>query len=440
MNKKVNGILKIAVIGGGASGMAAAIVASQYKPETERSITIFEHNSELGKKILSCGNGKCNLGNLGIEPKKYHTTKNTGIKEDIRGYGKQCDNGQNDSNNSDNLIRSVLDRFDASDTIKFFEDMGLWIVNNNGYLYPKSEQASTVRDILTGEVKRLGIRTQLDSDISVINANADGTFTVINHNEEMVFDRVIMACGSYAGILKKDRIPSDRDGYSLSYHLGHKIEKVKPALCAIECGDDNMHNMLKGVRVKAGVSLLEGDELIDRSEGEILFTDYGVSGIAVFDISHAVNADKCQSIVIKLSGYNSDTENAWAEQIKKYYGRTVMDMFMGMMNSHLAEYIITEIYDLKQETVIDDEVQARLLSKDYDIIVISGPFKTRKYENAQVCRGGISLGEITEDMESRITPGLFFTGEMLDVDAICGGYNLHWAWATGNIAGRAVYK
>ena len=424
---------RIAVIGGGASGMAAAIVASSPAPVSSSVpassqsaghastafVTLFEHRSELGKKILATGNGRCNLGHASIDIEAFHSSKKEG----------------------EELIGKILEQFGPSDTMSFFKGLGLWVKDMDGYLYPESEQALSVREVLAAELNRRGVEVVLNSDISVIKHNPDGTFTVVNNGKDYIFDKVILSCGSYAGIASKDRIQSDRDGYSLAYGLGHKVIKVKPALCGIECGDGAMHSYLAGVRVKGSVTVtaFEGNSLSEdsnkkySSRGEIQFTDYGISGIPVFDISRYIGGD--EKVEIKIQFLDNF---GWEKRVSDYFGRCVADLFRGTVNSKLADYYIKELLKIKTEDVIDSNIKEKLLSVGFGTLNIPGPYKTRKFENAQVCRGGIPLDEVNENLESKVCPGLYVTGEMLDADAICGGYNLHWAWATGCIAGRAV--
>lgn len=421
--------------------MAAAIVASSGRNSSSIGtgnstcavVTIFEHKSELGKKILATGNGRCNLGHASIDLKAFHSSKKEGAE----------------------LIEKILEQFGPKETRSFFDGLGLWVKDMDGYLYPESEQALSVREVLAAELAQRNVEVVLDSDISVIKHNSDGTFTVIDNGKEYIFDKVILSCGSYAGITARDRIPSDRDGYSLAYGLGHKVIKVKPALCGIECGDGAMHSYLAGVRVKGSVTVSafednspsEDSNKEYSSQGEIQFTDYGISGIPVFDISRYIGGDEKVKIKIQfLEEIRDDSarnnvfrdNSAWEKRVSDYFGRSVADLFRGTVNSKLADYYIKEIFKVKPKDIIDSGMKEILISKGFGTLNIQGPYKTRKFENAQVCRGGIPLEEVNENLESKACPGLYITGEMLDADAICGGYNLHWAWATGCIAGRAA--
>ena len=391
--------MNIAVIGGGASGMAAALAGAKEGAH----VTVYEHNPELGKKILTTGNGRCNLGNMNINKESYHN----GI--------------------SDELLSCLI----PEDVIAFFEDLGLCVKEKDGWLYPVTDQAKTVRDVLVKNLEKEGVKTVLNSDIEAVIKEDNGCFTVINKGKKASYDSVILACGSYAGILKKDRIESSKDGYSLAYSLGHNPTKVKSALTGIICEDKDMKDILSGLRIKGRVGLYVGDELLEGSEGEIQFTDYGISGISVFDVSRTINREDVTKIRIVFE------EDGKESRIKKYYGRTLEEFFLGFLNDKLSSYYM-KVYGLNKTDIIDDKLSDRLKELSLNEIILYPPFKTRSFEHAQVCTGGILTDDVDENFMSKKTKDLYIVGEMLDVDGRCGGYNLTFAWISGIIAGKSA--
>lgn len=406
--------MDVLIVGGGASGMMAAIAAAS----NGAHVTIYERNQVLGKKILSTGNGRCNLGNRDLRLDYYNSN--------------DCDR-----------LNDFFVQFDAEDTIATFRSFGLMIKERNGYLYPASDQAVTVRDILTTQIKGYEVEVRLEAMIQEIIKLDDGRFKVTTDKDERLFDKVILSCGSYAGLRKTERVPSDVDGYSLAYHLGHHIVPVKPALTQIICEGDAWKK-IAGVRAECLISLGQDGVYIGSDIGEVQFTETGVSGIPSFQLSREVAAhpDHEYTVVLDLMpGINEDDYiSLMQNRMLTYQNETVADFFLGILNSKLNDLII-EMAGLNPEDIICDETEDAVINAISLIKCLSFKVKgTKSFENAQCCSGGVPISEIDDCCQSLACPGLYITGEMLDVDGRCGGYNLQWAWTTGYIAGSNASK
>ena len=405
--------MKVLVVGGGASGMMAAINASIYGAE----VTLYERNSSLGKKILATGNGKCNITNLDLSYDNYFSED----KDEIATY---------------------FNQFDNEATISLFKSFGLLLKNKGVYVYPASEQASTVRDVLELRLLEHKVKVVLGITINSITKQ-DSIFVVNTDNGTDTFDRVILACGSYAGLRKNDRISSDKDGYSLAYHLGHSIIPVKPALTQLVCEADYLKD-IAGVRCEGKINLLKNDIDIASDYGELQFTEYGISGIPTFQISRYVARDikSIYKVSIDLLP-NMEKENLQEllqSRILVYMGAKVGDYFLGLFNSKINSLII-KLLGLTENDLITDDNKCTLMNSA-DIIkgLIINIKSAKSFENAQCCSGGVPLSELDDKLQSKKCSGLYIIGEMVDVDGKCGGYNLQWAWTTGYIAGKSAVR
>ncbi len=404
---------KILIIGGGASGMMAAIGASK----NGAKVTIYEYRQELGKKILATGNGKCNLSNRHLDVSCYNSSDADKISEYLR-------------------------KFDSEDSISLFKSFGLLIKDKNGYLYPAGEQAVTVRDILVSQLRNRNVEIVTEILVEEINKK-DNKFSVRTNKGTGEFDNIILACGSYGGIRKNDRVPGNVDGYSLAYHFGHSIIPIKPALTQLVCKEEYFKD-IAGVRTECFISLLRDNTVIAEEFGEMQITDFGVSGIPIFQLSRHVSADAngSYSLLIDLIPgiMLEDFELFIRSRLLAYQGMSVEEFFLGLLNNKLNSLFIKlnglEPGDLITEENREKVFKALHMIKEWRIEVK----KTKGFENAQCCSGGIPLSEIDLDCQSLKVPGLYITGEMLDVDGKCGGYNLQWAWTTGYIAGVAAGK
>ena len=402
--------LKIAVIGGGASGMMAAISAGK----AGASVTVFEASKRIGNKILMTGNGKCNFSNLMVDDTCY--------------YSKDRE-----------FVRKIMKQFSPNATKSFFEEAGMLVKNKNGYLYPQGEQASIVLDILRLKLKEYGICVYTECRISKIQ-NQNNCFVIeADNGKQYVFDRVIIATGGRS----YPKTGSDGNGYKLAKKLGHSIMPTVPALVQL-CGVDNFYNIVAGVRSEGVVTLYIDGELARKERGEIQFTDYGISGIPVFQISRmaAYGLFEKRQVVIcvdVLPEYEKDKIKEFVKSRVLLHKNNTLEEFMcGFANKKLcllAMKLMNKKSDSKVCTMSEEELlQIVLKLKNIEFHITD----TKGYETAQVTAGGVNVAELNNDLSSKVVKGLYFTGEIIDVDGICGGYNLQWAFATGYIAGCAA--
>lgn len=408
---------KVAVIGGGASGMMAAITAAR----KGALVTIYEHTDRLGKKILATGNGKCNLGNLDMQPSCFYS-------------------------GNPMLVEQCLERFSTGETIAFFESLGMSVKEKNGYLYPLGEQAAIVLDVLRYSVEAWKIKVEYNSQIKgiyeVVNTGGEKALCVENGKEKVFFHSVILACGSKAS----PKTGSDGSGYVLAKHMGHRIRPVLPSLVQLKC-NDKFCKALSGVRCDAKIHIWDKDKLLFEERGELQLTDYGISGIPVFQLSGAVNRylhDNKSRLNVSID-FMPDLDEVALEElqkrnlsVKRSENCTVEEFFTGVLNKKIMNVLI------KQAGVQPGEFLSKVSESSLQkIFKSSKQFKmhiteSNGFEQAQVCTGGVDMNEVSDNLESKKVKGVYFAGELLDVDGRCGGYNLQWAWSSGYIAGSAA--
>lgn len=398
---------RILVVGAGASGMMAAICAAN---ENNR-VTIYERNEKPGKKLLATGNGKCNLTNMDMGPDHYYTL------------------------DADKLAR-CLARFSQKDTISFFEKAGLLTRQKDGYVYPYCEQASAVLDMLLTMLKRKKIVLKTGVESICISHSPKKGFVVTSSKKKACFDAVILACGSKAGIKN-----ANSDGYDLAKTFGHRIKKLYPALVQVRC-KESFFPMIAGVRVKAKASLYVDDRIISEEQGEIQLTDYGISGIAVFQMSRLIaeflDQDKQVKVILDFFPHMSAEEwcKFYTDRIRQYEGRTVEEFQLGLLHKKISLLLLKE-NNLRPSDCIQGSISPQLQSLcDSMKAFVVTPGQVNPFEQAQVCSGGVMFDEVDDHMQSIYQKGLYICGEMLDIDGKCGGYNLQWAWTSGRIAGR----
>lgn len=402
--------ITVGVVGGGAAGMMAAITAA----EQGARVTILERGGRPGKKILMTGNGKCNLGNQRLDPEMY--------------YGSRPE-----------WIAGCLRRFGTEDTISFFQKLGLLLKEKNGYLYPACEQAAVVLDVLRYELKALDVEVITECKISKVTRDAAGQILLSDGERQFSFDRVILCCGGRAA----PKTGSDGSGYKLAKQLGHTIIPTVPALVQLKCREEYL-KAVAGVRAEGKLRVFHKGQCVAEEAGEIQFTDYGISGIPVFQISRTVNyilreQDQVDVVIDLMPGYDRDAfEQLCRNRDLLQTDRSVEEFFTGMLHKKLMTLFI-KLAGLKTGMPID-QADREAISQVYRLcrhwkLHVTG---SNPYDNAQVCAGGVDTAEVTQNMESRLAPGVYFAGELLDVDGKCGGYNLQWAWCSGYIAGMAA--
>lgn len=400
----------VAVIGGGASGMMAAVTAAS---EGARVI-LLEHKDRIGKKILSTGNGRCNFTNIHQEPICYHS-------EDPM------------------FPWEVVERFNAQAVISFFFQLGVYSKNRNGYIYPNSDQASAVLDAFRMELDRLKVEIRTGVECREIRPGKKG-FTVLTDQGPVRADRVILCAGSKAA----PTTGSGGSGYDLAKMLGHRILPVLPALTALKC-EEKFFKSIAGVRANGSVSIWSGGECIAKDTGEIQLTDYGISGIPVFQVSRYASKllyekKETDAVLDFMPDFTKEQTNAFLKARAKTRPDKSAEMFLiGLFHKKLCDLWIrlSEIPRQRKAGELTEDEIARLTSliKEFRVRVR----ETNPYDKAQVCCGGVDTREVNpETLESVYVPGVYFAGEILDVDGMCGGYNLTFAWASGYVAGKAA--
>lgn len=407
------------MIGAGASGMMAAIAAAR----GGASVTVLEAMERPGKKLLLTGNGKCNLTNMETElPTRYY---GSGAK----------------------LAEAIIRRFSAQSCRAFFEELGLLTSEKNGYVYPYTAQSSSVLEVLLCELRRLKVKMKYSEKVIAVTPpgqeKASG-WQVKTDSWRYDADAVILACGSKC-------LPStgaDGSGYALARALGHTVIPVSPALVPLLCVGDFLA-ALSGVRCRAKLSLMEEKSsgqrrLLAAEAGELQWTKYGISGIVVFQLSRFVSAHEAEGRLFVsidlLPDFHADkAATVLEERSAQLLTEPVTVLLRGMLHEKLIPVVL-------KKSGIRASAQCReLLRKDIDSLVRSCkqfvlPVRgTKSFDECQVCAGGISCKEIHhETLESKKHRGLYFAGELLDIDGPCGGYNLQWAWSSGVAAGAAA--
>lgn len=399
----------IAIIGGGASGLAAAISAK--RQNNSLSVAIFEANQRVGKKLLTTGNGRCNLGNAGNLSGRYHG--DTAFAE------------------------RVLNKFTTSNTIDFFNSIGIECIElEEEKLYPMCLQANGVVDQLRFATDELKIDTLTEHRVEKIEHKGN-SFIIYVNGTTYTAKKVIIATGGVAA----PKSGSKGDGYAFLTNFGHSKTTTRPAIVQVITKTD-LTKALAGIKVEGEISLTTKKG--SRTEkGEILFTEYGLSGPPVLQISRMVAECGQGDISIDLLPDIDFTEVFSILKRRKdiLKNRTTDQLLLGFLNKRAGEVVIksagislsTPIAELKEKDLKD--ITAKI--KNFKMTATG----TKGFDNAQVTAGGISTKDFNADtLESKLIKGLYATGEVLDVDGDCGGFNLQWAWATGYVAGISAAK
>ncbi len=401
----------VIVVGGGAAGMMAAISARRLGAK----VTILERNPRVGKKILATGNGRCNFTNINM---------------DIHYY----------SGRNPKFAFSPLANFSADDAIQFFEKLGIaHKVEGLGKVFPMSDQASSILDVLLYELKQLGVTIICDAYVEKIIKEEDLFIVGLDSGKEYRGDRVILATGGKA----MPSSGSDGNGYNLAKGLGHKIIDIFPALVQLMLEGPHFKR-INGVKFVGTAELIYNNKSIDKDRGDILFTNYGVSGPPILQISRKAGEllNREQDIYLKVSVIDNMSREALRELMERRFqvgAKKPIDFsLVGLINKRLIPVVLLEagIKDLRTPV-------AHLSAKEKEGIIdilTDWRFKirgTKSWPSAQVTAGGVDTEEIDQStMESKLVQGLYFAGEIIDIDGKCGGYNLQWAWSSGFIAGQ----
>lgn len=405
-------VTKVAVIGGGASGMCAAIeLMNSVADKSSVEVTVLEKMTRVGKKLLVTGNGRCNITNM--------NALNSGYRGDIK------------------FAKTALSRFTPESNIKFFNSLGLYTrIESEGRVYPLSNQASSVLDALRFECERLGIKFICDYRAVHLKeaVTAFSRKIVINNRDR--FDYVIVAAGGKAAKIHG----TDGDSYDILKMLGHTVTPIAPALVSLNCSD--FTKALKGIRSVCGIRLIIDGKTEYKNFGEVQFTDYGLSGIPIMQLSRFVSMSPSDNIQIYLDLTPDFTSEKLIEYLILRRDRDIgicENMLSGIINKQLCITIMKECgiaVNGRVNTLSDESLNALCEKLKCWKVKIKN---SRSFDFAQVTAGGVKCSEFApETMESKFVSGVFCCGEALDVDGDCGGYNLQWAWSSGRTAGRSI--
>jgi len=394
----------IGIIGGGASGMAAALAAAENE---NVQIILMERQARVGRKLQATGNGRCNLTNLHANEGGYH-------------------------GNEPAFADYAIGRFGPEAALNWFRSLGLFTVaEESGRVYPYSDQANSVLDVLRFALEKPNIDLRLGFEVEKVKKTATG-FRLESKEEVVECDRLIVACGGLAGT----KLGGTMSGYKLLRSLGHKCTKLRPTLVQLKSGWSGV-TALKGVRANCHAAIYHDGQLHQESTGEIQFTEYGLSGPVIFEISR----DACQGSgewTCQLDFLPGIDEKVLKAELlrRKQTNLPVSELLTGILHNRLGR-VVTQAVGISgyvpvsqlEEQEIDEVCRA---VKDFEITLT----EPMGMDSAQVTAGGILTKEFDETtMESRLVPGLYACGEVLDIDGDCGGYNLQWAWSSGLLAG-----
>lgn len=401
----------IIVVGGGASGITAAITAK----DTGKDVAILETNDRIGKKLLSTGNGRCNITNKCVNFSRYH------------------------SQNTDFMI-SCLKSFNSSETEAFFNSLGLHLITlEDGKMYPMSLQASSVIDILKFALEERSIPVYTNSIVKKITVLKNGFKLLTKDGIYYECSCLIMAAGGRSA----PKTGSDGSGFSLAKALGHKIITPFPALVQLKLDYKNL-KALSGIKFNGYAEILVNGKSMRKEFGEILFTDYGISGPPILQLSRiaAYNLLNNNNVNLKVDIFYTKTLDELTDFLENHWGmfsyRSVYSSLIGIINKKLIPILLKEaglenIHKPCYELTWKEKQTIFKLLKDWRFIV----YDTNSFSNAQVTAGGVDTSYVNScTMESKLVKNLFFCGEILDVDGDCGGFNLQWAWSSGFTAGK----
>lgn len=417
----------VTVIGGGAAGLMAAITAARCGAKT----ILIEHMDRVGKKLLSTGNGKCNYTNAM--------------------QGVSCYRGENPA-----FVLPVFEQFGFEDTVAFFKELGIYPKVRRGYYYPASEQAASVLDVLRMECDYQNVEIHTSCVISSVRKSAQGI--------EIVTDKGAFSTKSLIfapGLLAAPKTGSDGSAFPYIEALGHHFVDIVPALVQLQ-GKQAFFKALAGIRAEmvlelyienvqfhskksgAEVSFAAGYECVCSERGELQLTEYGISGIPVFQVSrYATRAlQEKRGVYAKIDFMPDLTEDdlfaLLSERFSTHaHGKDAAQAFIGLFHKKLIDVLL-------KESGIDLHAPAKRLKKPelWKLVRTIKQFRvdvigSKGMDAAQVCAGGVDTGEVNaHTLESKLVRGVYFAGEVLDIDGTCGGYNLQWAWSSGYVAGR----
>ena len=399
---------KVAIIGAGASGLVCSITAAC----RDVRVVLFDKNSFAGKKLLATGNGRCNYWNSDQSLSHYHSSE-------------------------EDLLPNIITKSLENEVLDFFDLLGVVPMIKNGYYYPYSNQASSIRDLLEKEALRRGVVFAFDTEVLDVVLE-EGKFVIVERDGREYFDDLVIATGSKAS----PKTGSTGFGYQIAEKFHHPIVPVRPSLVQLQCHGSFLKSWA-GVRCQCSVSLFQDDVFLSSQEGEIQLTDYGVSGICVFNLSRyaSIGLSQGKKISLKVNFLPFldmnilDWLTSRGEQLSDYS----MDLFLeGVLPSKLISVILSCCGISSKAVFTSLSIEEK---KKLSLMLVSFPLEvsgTKDFSSSQVCSGGVALSSVSSDLESKIVPRLYFTGEVLDVDGDCGGYNLGFSWMSGILVGKKI--
>jgi predicted Rossmann fold flavoprotein len=400
----------IIVVGGGASGMMCSILCAREGID----VTIIEKLPSLGKKILVTGNGRCNITNSSIEYSNFYS-------------------------NDEYFYRYAIDRFGFEECREFFASIGLDIISiKDTKYYPMSLQASSVVELMEHEIDRLGIKVLTDTKIKSIKKSQD-KFAIDIGNRVLKSNNLLIATGGKGA----KHLGSDADGYRYAKSLGHTITDTYPTLVQL-LSDEPYLSRVAGVKVTTTVSLVVDNKIINTLDGDVLFAKYGVSGNTILDLSReakkALIAKKDVQISIDLLPHidKEYIDSYLVDRFERYPKKLLSESLIGVINKKLIPIVV-------QNSISHDKNVANISKKERkNLIKLLEDFRvsitdTHEYAKSEATAGGVDTKDIDpKSMQSKKIANLYFAGEVVDVDGDCGGYNLHWAWASGSLVANSI--
>ncbi len=406
--KEGEGVI-IGIVGGGASGMAAALAAAE---DSRNQVLLFERQARLGRKLLATGNGRCNITNLYAGEGGYH--------------------GEHPE-----FAKSAITAFTPEETLSWFRKLGLFTVSEaSGRVYPYSDQANSVVDVLRYGLEKDNICLYTGFEVTKIR-RTDGGFCVENGQDSIFCERLIIACGGLAG----SKLGGSMAGYKLLSKLGHHTTRLRPSLVQLKSSWSGVAG-LKGVRANCKAAIYCDSKLWQESKGEIQFTEYGISGPVIFEISRDACQDSGQwSCLLDLLPDVPEDVLIAELQRRRETRLPVEELLTGILHNRLGR-VLTKAAGLRVSglvsTLTDEDIrQVAKVVKSFEL-ALTEPLGM---DAAQVTAGGVRTSEFDPNtMESLLVPGLYACGEVLDIDGDCGGFNLQWAWSSGRCAGLHAGK
>ena len=403
---------KVAIIGAGAAGVMCGIHAAS----SDTQVVLFDKNIIPLKKLLATGNGRCNYWNSDQDLCHYHSSE-------------------------ESLLPSIITPKIQKEVIDFFDSLGVVPNIRNGYYYPYSNQASSIRDLLEVASRKKGVMFSLGSEVVDVYRESN-KFVVVSGDTKEYFDDLVIATGSLASFKKSSEGES---GYLFAEKFGLDVSIVHPALVALKTSGDFLKSWA-GVRATCVVSLYQDGKFVRKEEGEIQLTDYGVSGICIFNLSRYASLEyRYSKMELKISflpflkDKSKEYITSWfskrGEQLRDY---SMVSFLEGLLPYKLLMVILSRAHISKSATwsSLTEEEKERLLTYILEFpLVITG---CRDFSYAQVCAGGVKFSSVNSSLEAKKIPHLYFVGEVLDVDGDCGGYNLGFAWMSGMIVGKSI--